>query len=237
VVSHLRGDPIHANRLFKESLELFTRLHDVLGEASTYQWLGISALTSGRVLEAVNNFEQSQERWRLLGNQQMIAADLANLGEARHLAGSLDEAESLYRDALHHYEAHSDPMGKGFVLSQLGRLALDQNQLEVGLNLLLQGLELRWNAGDRGGTADTLDAMASAAVQAGKLKWAAQITETVDRLRRETGIGRAEVYERRFDEVKAVVGKLPPQTDTAATIDDLVDQLLSQTPALNSLPS
>src|SRR5512133_3385313 len=73
VVSHLRGDPIHANRLFNESLELFTRLHDVLGEASTHQWLGISSLTSGQVQAAADHFGQSLERWRRLGNAQMTA--------------------------------------------------------------------------------------------------------------------------------------------------------------------
>ena len=99
------------------------------GEAYALNLLGSLATATGSLPKAIELFGESLRLWRTLGNQQMIAADLHNLGEAHHLSGSLDEAENLYQDALTRFEVLGDPRGRGFVLNELGLLALDRGDV------------------------------------------------------------------------------------------------------------
>ena len=105
--------------------------------------------------------------WHDWAFTQMIATDVANLGEAHHFSGSLDEAERLYREALTCFETLGDPRGQGFVLGQLGLLALDRGNPQEGCELLRASLKLRWRAGLRGPAADTLEALAEASWRLG----------------------------------------------------------------------
>jgi tetratricopeptide (TPR) repeat protein len=186
------------------------------------------ALAAGGLDTAATHFEESLKQWRRLGNQQMTAADLGNLGEARYLAGAFSEAEALYREALHIYESLGDPMGRGFIVSQLGRLALDRKQTEDAVTLLLDGLRLRWDAGDRGGAADSLDALAEAVVQTADLNWARTIVVAGEALWAETGLARLPVYVERYAAVKDAIGE--PSSEPSGSIDELVGEVLSARP-------
>jgi predicted ATPase len=227
-VSHLRGDQRNAEPLLLQSLDLFAKSHDAAGEGTAHQWLGVVALAAGSLETAAAHFEESLKQWRRLGNQQMTAADLGNLGEARYLAGALVEAEALYGEALEIYDSLGDPMGRGFVLSQLGRLALDRKQTEDAVTLLLDGLRHRWDAGDRGGAADTLDALAEAVVQSGDLNWATKIVVAGEALRAETGLARLPVYAERYAVVKDAIGD--PGSEPSGSIDELVRDVMSARP-------
>ena len=228
IVSHLRGDQRNAEPLLLQSLELFAKSRDAAGEANAHQWLGVVALALGSLETAAAHFEESLQRWRRLGNQQMTAADLGNLGEVRYLAGAFADAEELYREALNIYESLGDPMGRGFVVSQLGRLALERKQTEAAVPLLLDGLRHRWDAGDRGGAADTLDALAEAAVQLGDLDWARTIVVAGEALRAETGLARLPVYAKRYAAVKDAIGE--PRWEPSGSIDELVRAVLAAKP-------
>jgi predicted ATPase/class 3 adenylate cyclase len=221
VVSHLRGDHAHAEPLMRQSLDLFTRIGDTAGEAAAHQWLGIMMLTLGKLDEAAAQFAQSLPRWRRLGNRQMTAGDLANLGETRHLAGALADAESLYQDARRIYEEIDDQMGLGFVQTQLGRLALNRDRAQEALDVLQTGFHLRWEAGDLAGAADSLDALAEAAVRSGDIAWAQRIVTAGDLLRAETGIARLPVYAARHAAVKSALGPMEPRSfvDLGAAVE------------------
>ena len=136
----------------------------------------------------------------------MIATDFANLGEAQHLSGVLDEAERLYREALTLFEALGDPRGQGFVLGQIGLLALDRGNATEARELLCESLRLLWYAGLRGSAADMLQALAEATWRLGELDVAATLLQTADGLREETGLVRQPVYEVRYQRVLAAVG-------------------------------
>lgn len=159
----------------------------------------------------------------------MTAADLGNLGEARYLAGALEDAEALYREALGIYDSLGDPMGRGFVVSQLGRLALDRNQTDEAVKLLLDGLRHRWEAGDSIGAADTLDALAEAVVQTGDLDWARMAVAAGEALRAETGIARLPVYAKRFAAVRDAIDE--PVSEPTGSIDELVRDVMTARPA------
>jgi tetratricopeptide (TPR) repeat protein len=131
----------------------------------------------------------------------MIATDLANLGEARHLNGALDEAEALYREALALFESIGDPGGQGYVCSQLGLLVLDRGKFSEARERLVEALRLRWNAGERGAAADTLEALAEATWKLGDTDLAVTLLLAANTLRDETGIARPPVYARRYQEM------------------------------------
>jgi non-specific serine/threonine protein kinase len=176
---------------------------------------------TGALDTAIKWFEQSLKRWQTLSNQQMIATDLANLGEAHHLLGSLDEAEPRYRLALSLFETLDDPGGQGFVLAQLGLLELDRGNMTKARELLVESLRLRWSAGERGGTADTLEALADTTWHLGDVSGAAKLLRTADLLRQETGIARQPVYETRYKPMMRAIQNCPTLRESFV-IDDVV---------------
>jgi tetratricopeptide (TPR) repeat protein len=218
----LEGDYTDAETTLRESLGVFQRLGDIGGEATALHSLGALAVSKGDLPDAIARFSESLRTWRILGNQQMIATDLANLGEAHHLSGSLDTAETLYQEARTLFEDLGDPVGRGYTLCQLGLLALDHGNVSEARTHLLESLQVRWSAGERGAAADTLEALAEASWQLGDLHSAAQLLHTGMRLRQETGLARLPVYETRFGRVLQAVddliAHLPP-----LDIDTVVD--------------
>jgi tetratricopeptide (TPR) repeat protein len=159
----------------------------------------------------------------------MIAADLHNLGEARHLSGALDEAESLYQEALDLFDVLGDAGGRAFSLCHLGLLALDRGNPQRARELLLESLKLRWSAGLRGLACDTLEALAEATWRLGDLNGAAMILRASSQLREETGVARQPVYEARYQRVVQAVGPSIPTTERVE-LDVFVATLMGSPP-------
>ena len=206
LIRQLEGDYVSAETEFKESLGLFRRLGDDLGEAHALHYLGLLAMATASLPEAIEWFGESLRLWHAMSIRQMIATDFTNLGEAHHLSGALEEAERLYREALSLFEVLGDPRGQGFVLGQVGLLALDRGNPKEARELLRESLRLLWSAGLRGSAADTLQALAEVTWRLGELDVAATLLQTADRLREETGLVRQPVYEARYQRIQAAVG-------------------------------
>jgi tetratricopeptide (TPR) repeat protein len=223
LIRQLEGDYGGAEPVFKESLGLFRRLGDDLGEAHALHYLGLLAMATANLPEAIEWFGESLRLWHAMSNRQMIATDFANLGEAHHLSGALDEAERLYCEALALFEALGDPRGQGFVLGQVGLLALDRGNPKEARELLRESLRLLWSAGLRGSAADALQALAEVTWRLGEMDFAATLLQTANRVREETGFVRQPVYEARYQRLLAAVGDhrppAPPDLDqTVATV-------------------
>jgi tetratricopeptide (TPR) repeat protein len=186
-------------------------------------------MSTGNVAAAIEHFEESLQRWRTLGSQQTIATDLANLGEAHHLAGSLDESEALYREAIALFESLGDPSGRSFVLNQLGLLSLDRGIASEAHRLLTESLRVRWTAGLRGAAADTLEALAEATWQQGNASFAATLLKVANILRKETGVARQPVYETRYQRLANAVGDAS-DPDADSDIDQAIEAALGATP-------
>jgi predicted ATPase/class 3 adenylate cyclase len=221
LIRQLEGDYVGAEPAFKESLGLFRRLGDDLGEAHALHYLGLLAMATASLPEAIKWFGESLRLWHAMSIRQMIATDFANLGEAHHLRGALDEAERLYGEALTLFKTVGDPRGQGFVLGQVGRLALDRGNLQEAREPLRESLRLLWGAGLRGSAADALEALAEANWRLEELDVAATQLQTADRLRDETGLVRQPVYEARYQRILAAVRDHRP----AASLD--IDQTVA----------
>jgi predicted ATPase len=209
LVRQLEGDYAGAEPVLREGLALFGTVGDQYGEAHALNRLGLLAMSTGNLPAAIERFGESLRRWHMLGNQQMIAADLHNLGEAHHLSGSLDEAERHYREALERFEELGDLRGRGFALCHLGLLAIDRGKLAEARALLRKSLKLRWRAGLRASTADTLEALAEATWGLGDADLAIKMLQAAAQIREETGLARQPIYEERYVGVAKAVGFAP----------------------------
>ena len=158
LVRQLEGDYAGAEPVLREGLALFESVGDEYGEGHALNRLGLLAMSTGE-LAARSTVWSRVFPLATLGDQQMIANDLHNLGEAHHLSGSLDEAERHYREALARFE-DLGIFRPGLALCHLGLLAIDRGNLTQARDLLRQSLRLRWGAGLRASTADTLEAPA-----------------------------------------------------------------------------
>ena len=234
LIRQLEGDHAGAEPALKESLRLFRRLGDDLGQAHALHYLGLLAMATANLPEAIEWFEESLRLWHTMSIRQMIATDFANLGEAHHLSGALDEAERLYREALTLFEALGDPRGKGFVLGQVGLLALDRGNPQEARELLRESLRLLWGAGLRGSAADALQALAEANWRLGEMDVAAAQLQTADGLRQETGLVRQPVYEARYQRVLAAVGD--HRSAASLNIDQTVATAIRQADIAASAP-
>jgi tetratricopeptide (TPR) repeat protein len=157
----------------------------------------------------------------------MIATDLANLGEAHHLSGALDRASPLYEEALALFESISDPGGRGFVLTLMGRLASDRKEHALAQTLLTESLQLLWSAGERGTAADALEALGDAEYQLGQADTAATLLQAADALRAETGVARQPAYADRYQQLRQAVGDQIGALGHSE-VDATVEKVLSQ---------
>jgi predicted ATPase/class 3 adenylate cyclase len=225
LVRQLEGDYAVAEPDLQEGLALFRSAGDLNGEAHALNRLGLLAMSTGMLPLATERFGESLCRWRTLGNEQMIAADLHNLGEAHHLRGDLDEAERHYREALARFDELGDLRGRGFALCHLGLLALDRGDPSEARNLLRQSLKLRWGAGLRASTTDTLEALAEATWRLGGSALANEMLQAAWQLREETGLARQPIYEERYAEMAHEVGFAPraPALELDAAIAAFLD--------------
>ena len=236
LIQQLEGDYAGAEPQLREGLALFRLVLDQTGEAHALNRLGLLAMSQGDLTTAIRTFGESLALWRELGNTQMIASDLHNLGEANHLSGSLEVAEGQYREALALFEELGDLRGRGFALTHLGLLALDRQDPGEANRLLIESLRLRWSAGLRGATADTLEALAEATWQLGDNELAATILRASARLREETGLARQPIYEPRFQQVAQAVG-YRPTASAADDLDTLIETLTTAHSPINAATS
>ena len=129
-------------------------------------------------------------------------------------------------NALTLFEALGDLRGKGFVLGQVGLLALDRGKPKEARELLRESLRLLWSAGLRGSAAQALEALAEATWCLGELDVAATQLQTADLLREETGLVRQPVYEARYQRILAAVGDHRPSA--SPDIDQTVATAIRQ---------
>ena len=86
---------------------------------------------------------------------------------------------------------------------------LDRGQLAEARTLLRKSLKLRWGAGLRASTADTLEALAETTWRLGDAATAKTMLEAACQLRDETGLARQPIYAERYRRLEQEVGFAP----------------------------
>jgi tetratricopeptide (TPR) repeat protein len=84
--------------------------------------------------------------------------------------GRLEEARSLYEDALDRFRRAGHRRGEGLMLSNLGRLALFENDRERGRELSRQGIDIFREVGDVGSLPLRLTTLAQLSLSLGRME-------------------------------------------------------------------
>src|ERR1051326_3100657 len=161
--------------LQRESMEMYERIGDVTGEATTAFNLGFRIMTQGSDSEtAIAIWEKSLAVFRELGDAAAIAAVLDALGRAAHRRGDLQRAKDLFEQSIALLREVGDQHRLARVLHDLGVLLAAQETVRDATDTLIESLTLGHALGDRRGSADNLEALAAVAVDRGRPELAAR---------------------------------------------------------------
>jgi CHAT domain-containing protein/Tfp pilus assembly protein PilF len=148
-------DPVGGDNEQLESLERARTLWAELGEnrkaAQLLFFLGEKHQTLGRYSEAAQDFRQSAALWAKelgpeTGTWELRSLIFAGLNLKR--ANRIEEARTLYEQALRRARELGDDGMQGIALGDLGGLAFDQGQVRRAIDLQLQALEMVRKAHD-----------------------------------------------------------------------------------------
>jgi tetratricopeptide (TPR) repeat protein len=123
------GEPAAARAVGELARDIYSRVGDRGGYAWATNRIGGSFLYEGRLIEALNMFEQAQVAFEDVGYQSGLAAAHNNIGYTLLLQGRLDTADPQLRTALGIDREREDRRGQTFVLLNIGLLRDAQGDL------------------------------------------------------------------------------------------------------------
>lgn len=128
----------------------------------------------GRYAEATTHYQQSLSLMRQMGNVDMIAYPLGNLGLLALQDGRLAEAQDLIAESVTIARATGNPLASSDWIYQLGVVLLYQERTEEATRLLQEALIMCEAMNNMRGRAYVLACLAQAALGQGRLALAVQ---------------------------------------------------------------
>ncbi|XXY13668.1 protein kinase [Sorangium sp. So ce216] len=185
-VAREQGDYERALSLHGESLALATRRGDTLEAAHALGYTGFAAWLSGDVARAESACRLALAELGRAGDREGTATALINLGCAAFYRGELDEAARLCEESEALSQQVKFKEGIAWTSNILGLVAIERGDLALAGRRLRASLRLHRELGDLWRSASVLEALARAAVWAGKpargarlLGGAAALRETI----------------------------------------------------------
>ncbi len=231
-----QSDLEFSRHCYEESLQLYRKLGDEWGIVWSATDLALVLLyfgESGQSIELLNESLKLQEQ-RLVRGRSGLALSTLHLAYATAAEGDHQRAIALANDAL--VESRSLAYKRGIILAAHfeGLLCFRDKNLGEAEKLLRESLALSREVGDRGGMAESLEALAAVVGQRGDLMAAARF-----RVAAETLFGQVGSRRRRAEyEPVAVLSALIPLTDEATEtvrqaglppLDQVLDEALQRT--------
>jgi len=158
------GDYEHAQRLFQEALETYTRLDRKNKIGAVYKDLGWSAMRTGDFPQAQIYLEKSLALTQETGDKTNLNFAYSGLGEVAVRLGQFERASALLKKGLSLSRELGDKWLEATILGSLGWVALRTRNMDAMRNYLSDSLSLRIRLGDQGGIAWCLEKLAEAAV-------------------------------------------------------------------------
>lgn len=156
VLASSQGDFDSAQKLHKESLEVYRDLHDHRGVAVALNALGVTTRDRGDLDTACSLFEQCVATWRDLGSPIDTARALSNLANVIRLQGNYARAHALYDECLTIFHEVGDSTAVAWTLNYLGDLARDSVDSIASRCYYEQSLSAFRQLGDGWGIASVL---------------------------------------------------------------------------------
>jgi len=151
MLAQARGDYDTAELRYTEALEIFERLGNQAGLASSNHQLGMLAQERGDYYEAELRYTQSLEIKERLGDQAGPASSYHGLGTLAQLRGDYETAEQRYTQALEIFERLGNQVGVASIYNNLGMLAQERDD-EQAIGYDLRALAIWMQMGDERAT-------------------------------------------------------------------------------------
>jgi predicted ATPase/DNA-binding CsgD family transcriptional regulator len=158
------GDYENAQRLFHESLEIYTRSNHKSGMGAVHKDLGWCAMRTGDYPLAQIHLEKNLALAQETGDRTGLNYAYSGLGEVAIRLGEYTRASDLFEIGLSLSRELGDKWLEATILGSLGWLALRLRNFGATRNLLSDSLSLRVDIGDKGGMAWCLEKLGEAAV-------------------------------------------------------------------------
>jgi len=147
IVHMQMDDPVDAENYTRKALNLKDEVTDPVGTALCHNTLGVIALKRDGFDMAEEQFRDALRIARDVGHTRHQTIYSGNLAEVLHKQKQYDEAYRMYYDTLHiAYQIDNNKTCLN-VLEQLSDIALDMNQPERALRLLVAANKLRQDTG------------------------------------------------------------------------------------------
>ncbi|WP_437284711.1 protein kinase domain-containing protein [Sorangium sp. So ce406] len=186
-VAREQGDYERALSLHGESLALATRRGDTLEAAHALGYTGFAAWLSGDVARAESACRLALAELRRAGDREGTATALLNLGCAAFYRGELGEAARLCEESEGLSQQVKFKEGIAWTSNIQGLIAIERGDLAVAGRRLRASLRLHRELGDLWRSASVLEALARAAVGAGRASRGARLLGGAAALREAIG--------------------------------------------------
>jgi predicted ATPase/class 3 adenylate cyclase len=205
-----RNDYDQARRILEDALELYRRLEDDDGVASTLKDMANLWFDEGDLGLARELYGRSLEIWRRQGNTLGVAGALNNLGVTEHIEGRPAEALEYLAESLDVFQKIGDKQGIARVLMNQGGALRDLGELEKAARLLMDSLLLWRELGDKWDATDCLEDLGAVYLEQGRYATSATVYGAAEALRTEIGAPRApyddKTYNQRMERLRQELG-------------------------------
>jgi predicted ATPase/serine/threonine protein kinase len=156
VLADVQGDLTAAEALSREACEIYRRLGDIRGVATTMAARGWQAQHAGRYAEATRLHAETVPLWQELGDTTAVDLARFNMASAARAQGDVALARGILDDLLASSEARHDLRAVASALNGLGDLAAAQADYESARRYHYRSLEAFRLIDDRWGIARVL---------------------------------------------------------------------------------
>jgi predicted ATPase/class 3 adenylate cyclase len=175
----LRGHIAEGRQLAAAALALGSAAEPTRVRARALLALGSLAYWQDDLAAARSPYEEDLELARLLGDREVVAEALFDLGYVEGIEGNFDVADRLFHESGKLKDALGDHLGGAWVTVGRAMILGRQGQWREIMNLLEEVLPTFEEAGDRFGIENTIGTMASAEYRLGNLDRAEERTRWV----------------------------------------------------------
>lgn len=137
-----------AIRYFERHLDLSKQNGDSWSESNALTNLGIAFLKLGNFDGALSYFHQSISINQKLGDLEGEAKNLGYIGTTMSSLGKLDDAVTAYQARIHLAQKLNDPLGEAKGNWNLGKVLIEQQKYELGLEYLERCAQYEKAVGD-----------------------------------------------------------------------------------------
>jgi tetratricopeptide (TPR) repeat protein len=185
---HNLGDMRRVGELFRQAMDLFQQLGDERNAAWSMMFLSIAGSENPDKLEnCLAMAQQSVSALRRWGDKPGMARSLSALGELWRMKGNYESARSCYAESLSLSQETGERYRQAIQYGNLGFIAYHQNQHQLAVKYIQQGLAILEELGNIPEVPTWLYSLAGPTIALGHPSKAARLIGAADAQREITG--------------------------------------------------